>query len=482
MWQKAKSYILLNRQYREFKLILNFFMKYIFSIVAFFLILTLHIDLHAQNNIYVAGSGPGGFAVGYYNVETCTFCVEMEISTSFFDGTSGDLVPLPNGNIVMTGQQVIYQFNPPNPNPIVTLNTPGIVFTGGGVIAPNGNVYFSTFTSANGLSNLHEYNPTTNTLVLVSSFPAGSSIGMTEIFYWNGILYAFIIDNGSSALAEIIISNPLAANIVHTYPQALCGSHTAVISSGPNAGIYTQNLDFSCDGNVLLGFDIPSNNTTAVCQSPTGIPGVYGMGNIPAGFPPPSVNCNCTTNAGTLPQAGPYNICTNSTLNFPTATGTTLDANDLLRYILFSNPADTAGSIVAVSSTPSFTFNSATMQTGVTYYVAAMAGNGVSGNIDLNDPCLDFSNALQVVWRPLPTVTFSSANPNICAGGCTSVIATFTGTAPFTLTYVIPNSGPLTRTFANNTGTFQVCIPTGAAAGNAQMAATRVVDSWCTCE
>jgi len=458
-------------------------MKYTFSIFAFFLILTLHIDLYAQDNIYVAGNGPGGnIAVGYYNVATCTFCVEMEISFSLFNGSIGDLVPLPDGNIVMAGQPAIYQFNPPNPNPVVTLNTPGIIFLGGGVIAPNGNVYFSTFTVANGLSNLHEYNPTTNVLTLVGSFPAGSNITMSEIFYWNGILYSFVINNNTFSLAEITVANPLVATIIHTYSQVLCGSHTAVISSGPNAGIYTQNLNADCDGNVLLDFDIPSNSTTVVCQGPPEIPGVYGMGEIPAGFPPPPANCNCTTDAGSLPQAGPYDICVNSTLSFPPTTGTTLDANDLLRYILFSNPADTAGSIVATSATPTFTFNPATMQTGVTYYIAAMAGNGVNGNVDLNDPCLDFSNALQVIWRPLPSVTFSVANPNVCVGACTSVTATFTGTSPFTLTYAIPGSGPQTQTFAGNTGTFQVCVPTGAPAGSFQIAATKVVDAWCTCE
>jgi hypothetical protein len=190
----------------------------------------------------------------------------------------------------------------------------------------------------------------------------------------------------------------------------------------------------------------------------------------------------CTTDAGSIPQAGPYNICLNSTLNFPAATNTVLDNNDILCYILFSNPADTAGSIIATSSTPSFTFNPATMQTGVTYYIAAMAGNGVNGNVDLNDPCLDFSNALQVVWRPLPSVTFSVANPNVCAGGCTSASATFTGTAAFTLTYTTPGSGPQTQSFSGNTGTFQVCAPAGAPAGSFQIAATKVVDAWCTCE
>jgi hypothetical protein len=200
---------------------------------------------------------------------------------------------------------------------------------------------------------------------------------------------------------------------------------------------------------------------------------------IPEGGP--LLACLCTTNAGTLPQAGPYNTCTNATLNFPPATGTVLDGNDILRYILFTNPSDTAGSIVAISATTGFTF-APPMETEVTYYIAAMAGNNLHGNVDLTDPCLDFSNALQVVWRPLPTVTFSAANPNVCEGACTTVTATFTGTAPFTLTYTTPASGTVTQTFSGNTGTFQVCTPPGSAPGSLVVPATKVVDTWCTCE
>jgi hypothetical protein len=157
-----------------------------------------------------------------------------------------------------------------------------------------------------------------------------------------------------------------------------------------------------------------------------------------------------------------------------------LDGDDLLQFILFSNPADTLGSIVAVSATPSFSFDPATMQTGVTYYIAAIAGNNLGGNVDLDDPCLDISNAIQVIWRPLPSVTFSAANPDVCAGSCTTVTANFTGTAPFTLTYSTP-AGTVTQTYSGNTATFQICMPAGAPAGSFDIQATALADAWCIC-
>jgi hypothetical protein len=197
--------------------------------------------------------------------------------------------------------------------------------------------------------------------------------------------------------------------------------------------------------------------------------------------PTTSTLCGCTTYAGTV-TSGTAIICLPNPAPVPHNANQVLDANDLLRYILFSNPNDTLGSIVATSATPSFAFNSTTMQTGVTYYAAAIAGNNLNGNVDLNDPCIDISNATQVVWHPLPTVVFSVANLNVCAGKCRTIIATFTGTAPFTLTYTTPASGTVTQIFSGNTGAFQVCTPVGSPPGSLVVQATKVVDAWCTCQ
>jgi hypothetical protein len=188
----------------------------------------------------------------------------------------------------------------------------------------------------------------------------------------------------------------------------------------------------------------------------------------------------CDTNAGMI-SASPLNLCPGTNATVPSATQTFLESNDILRYILFSNLNDTLGSILATSITPSFSFNAATMQTGINYYIAAIAGNNLNGNVNLNDPCLDISNAIQVIWHPLPTVVFSVANPNVCAGACTTVTATFTGTAPFNLTYTNPATGSVTQTFSGNTGTFQVCTLPGSPPGSLVVPATELTDAFCTC-
>ncbi|MBL7795089.1 MAG: hypothetical protein JNJ90_01190 [Saprospiraceae bacterium] len=187
----------------------------------------------------------------------------------------------------------------------------------------------------------------------------------------------------------------------------------------------------------------------------------------------------CTTDAGVI-AGNPQTICGEVPASVATAEQTVLDSNDMLQYILFADPSDTLGSILATSTAPTFPFDPATMQMGVTYYIAAIAGNDLNGTVDLNDPCLDISNAIPVTWQPLPTVVFSVANPDICAGSCTDITTTFTGTPPFVLTYISP-AGPVTQTFPGYTGVFQVCTPPGSLPGSLIVQATALTDAWCAC-
>ena len=143
--------------------------------------------------------------------------------------------------------------------------------------------------------------------------------------------------------------------------------------------------------------------------------------------------------------------------------------------------SNTEKTIVATSNTPSFAF-APPMQTGVVYYLAAMAGNNNGGNVDLADPCLDFSNANPIIWRPLPSVTLSVPDPNLCAGGCATLAVSFSGTAPFTLTYATPPPAvPVTQFFPGYTGSLLVCSPTTAPVGSWLVQATALSDAYCTC-
>jgi len=187
----------------------------------------------------------------------------------------------------------------------------------------------------------------------------------------------------------------------------------------------------------------------------------------------------CETDAGTMPTQT-LHACINDPATLTHNGDEVLDNDDLLQFILFSNPADTLGSSIAVSNTPTFTFNPATMQTGVTYYVAAFAGNNVGGNVDLNDPCLDISNAAELIWHPLPEVELQTDTTDVCPGDCRTLTAVLSGTPPFTLTVSSP-AGTASFTFQNNTDTFEICPPPGAPPGSFLVQATALTDAYCTC-
>lgn len=203
-----------------------------------------------------------------------------------------------------------------------------------------------------------------------------------------------------------------------------------------------------------------------------------GLTDLPPGVSEES--CICTTFAGSV-NTTTFNICIPGSVTVPYNNNAVLDANDILRYILFSDLNDTLGSIIVQSSTATIAFNPATMQPGVTYYLATLTGDNLNGNVDLIDPCIDISNtAAQVTWRERPTVTFTVANPDLCAGECLTVTATFTGTPPVSLTYTTP-FGSSAQSFGGSTGTFQVCAPTGTPPGTLTVQATALTDAWCTC-
>lgn len=399
------------------------------------------------------------------DLSTCTFCAITSPSPNI---GVGDIVMLPSGNHLHISNTFIRRLLPPPSTQIVWQTNTAPVIYQTGQLALNGLVYLG------GEPGFGVFDPATNTVTYIGDWPAGV-LGVTDLYYINGVLYGTGYDNGAFAfLLQINIGNPSQSTILGTIP--FTGGAEGGTWNG-NAGLFYGDIS----GDIYF-YNPLDNSSTLICDIPI-IGAFSGLSFPPPGLPEYGCIINCTTNAGTLPTAGPYNTCTNSTLTFPAATGVVLDANDLLHYILFTNPSDTAGSIVATSSTPSFTFNAATMQTGITYYIAAMAGNNASGSINLNDPCLDFSNALQVIWRTLPAVSFtvSGGNPNVCGGECRTVVASLTGTPPFTLTYTTP-AGTFSQAFSGNSGSFQVCAPVGAAPGPLLVQATALVDGWCTCQ
>ena len=188
----------------------------------------------------------------------------------------------------------------------------------------------------------------------------------------------------------------------------------------------------------------------------------------------------CLVKAGLIPSPD-LTFCEGTPAIFPPATPNVLPNGTMLQYILFSNPDDTLGSILAISNTPGFDFDPALMQTNVKYYITAVAGIELNGNVDLDNSCKDISDkAVAVTWLPRPSVLLATDNPEICAGNCVTITANFTGTAPYSLTYSFPFLGTATQTFADEVGTFILCPPK-TASGPLEVQAVSVSDANCTC-
>jgi hypothetical protein len=413
----------------------------------------------AANGPTLYGLSSGGVL---YKIDpmTCTVCPVITFNNI---SSSVDVVVLPDGRILVNDFDGLRLYELPNPNPIWTDNIP----CEGSVLAPNGLVYLSSYDPNGGLS---VFDPATNTVTFIGLWPTNYFIG--EFFYQNGVLYA----NGTeqtgpsstpSRVFEINLNNPGLTTIVVSNPPSWTNGGFA------NGGYNTS----TSPNNILRQYDVTTNTLQTVCTLPVPT-GVSGLSTLPFGVPEPP--CQCLTNAGTV-NTSVFNICVPGSVTVPYNNDATLDGNDILRYILFSNPSDTLGSIIIQSSSATIPYNPATMQTSVPYYLATLAGNNQGGNVNLSDPCLDISNtAAQVIWRPRPTVTFTVANPNICAGECRTVTATFVGTPPFNLTYTTP-VGTVTQVFSGNTSSFQVCAPAGASAGALGVQATNLTDAWCGC-
>lgn len=130
----------------------------------------------------------------------------------------------------------------------------------------------------------------------------------------------------------------------------------------------------------------------------------------------------CLMQAGSVSQ-GPAVLCVPAPAPVAYNNDAILGSGDLLQYILFSNPDDPTGSILVRSDTPSIAFDPALMQPGITYYLAAVAGTGLNGNVNLAAACLDVSNAAQVTWLPPPAVTILG-NQYLCSGDTLALFAT----------------------------------------------------------
>jgi len=136
------------------------------------------------------------------------------------------------------------------------------------------------------------------------------------------------------------------------------------------------------------------------------------------------VNAQCTTNAGSMNQTEPVYLCDNQCSEVEHSGGV-LDENDILEFVLFYPNMPTQ--VLARKSTPDFCLSDIPDgQYGITYHIAARAGNNLSGIVDTDDPCMHQSNPFAITWYNTPTAEVISEQVEVC-GNCVDLQANTTG-------------------------------------------------------
>jgi hypothetical protein len=309
---------------------------------------------------------------------------------------------------------------------------------------------------------------------------------------------AFINPNLTTATVNVVSSNSISI----VGPTTICSGQTAVLTAQPSGlpqyqwsnGTTGTNTTISAAGTytviATLASGCTATATTTIAETP---------------FSPPTISGGsilCPGDALTLTaDGGPYTSYAWSTgqsgqsISVAVAGNyivTVTDANGCTgtdSQVVSAAPAvtpnisgannlcpNTSATLTATAGFQSYewstsaTGSSISITTPGTYTVTVTNSNGCTGT------------AIKIVGSAAaPTVAFSASNTQVCAGGCLTLNLTFTGTAPFNLTYSSITGGQQAQTFASSTGTLQICPPAGTPAGDVTISAISLSDANCLC-
>lgn len=397
-----------------------------------------------------------------FNVETCT-ATQISTGPAFNDMAVGE-----NGLVYGLFGQTVYEINPATGTSTTLVTIPGALASGleYGI---DGQLYML-------FKDVWKINPANGTWQFVGSLPAGWSV-MGDLVYFDGNYYASCNTPAGPRLCIINLNNPGASTIVDDLPPGNVIGGASVDHPGCPK-MYWFSTTQSNQPSVLYEYEINTQTWTPICP---GFSFSVGGADTPNDYSF-QYTCACTTDAGNV-SAQTFNLCgTSATVTVPYTGGAVLDNDDILRYVLFTDPNDPEGSILLQSPGPELAFDPASTQTGVTYYIGTVAGNGLNGNVDLSDPCLDFADTpATVIWRLLPTVSFSTSNSAICPGDCQIVTLNFSGSPPFSLDLNTP-TGNAIITSTDPVTLLNVCPGPNATPGPFLLEAISLSDAFCVCD
>lgn len=233
------------------------------------------------------------------------------------------------------------------------------------------------------------------------------------------------------------------------------GTARVTVSEAPIISNLTQN----CNANnsaYTLSFEITGNDTYTVQGTAGTLTGstfisdpiasgtsftlaISGTDGCPPTTQDIAFSCACNATVDAM-DTQPINVCERGA-----AIGTYLGpgAENLdggaRFFVLHDSPTTTLGNVIGYEDVPIFTFNDATMQHGVTYYLSAVVTRtDLLGNpiLDIaNNSCLVTSVGAPVIFYSVPEASLSLSSPTICQGESANLTFTITGVGPFDLIF-----------------------------------------------
>ncbi len=387
------------------------------------------------------GPGPYTFVYTINNVaqppittslSTYTLTVNPSIGTFYF------LQSVTNNGICfgeVSGQAVVFVFSPPTAN-----------LTGGGTFCNQANSGIMVdFTGTGPFTIIYTANGVAQPPDTTSDDPYFLPISITNTTTYvltntespgcigSAMGSATVTVNHSPSYANLAITCNAAAMNYQVEFDVLNGTPPYTLVSG--SGTFT--------GNHFVSTALPElQNYSFVFRD------ALNCGDVTVSGVP---NCVCTSDAGTM-SLTTVNVSQTDIVTVPAATGTLLDSDDTLLYILHTNPALPIGTIISWNGQPQFSFQ-AGMQTEVLYYISAIVGNvGANNQVDPNDVCQSVSQGTPVIFHATPTATLATLDTSICVGESVALPINFTGTPPFSFVYALSsvNQPPVTNISTSN--------------------------------
>jgi len=236
-------------------------------------------------------------------------------------------------------------------------------------------------------------------------------------------------------------------------PGTLAGAASVTVSNPPEVLNLVVACDFATE-TYTLSFDIGNGTQPNPVYTVLGVQGTLNDTSFTSisypGTQPYSViignptgcttsfsgmpNCVCLSSAGTL--SNPQNACLpDGSVSAQVGGNQTLDPDDALNFVLCTDPAILPLGILAQANQPLFNFQTG-LTAGVTYFIVAVVGNGASGVVDLNDPCVSFSPGVPVVFHFAPSGLIAG-DVTVCPGANASIQVQLAGVAPYQFVYAI---------------------------------------------